>query len=313
MVALLKSALRLTWSQARRLFEQNRVRQGPRLCRDPQSRMRAGQKIRVQLEDKKAAPVLVAAPKKQQPVLSGPQPVLRFVDDQIVVVDKPAGLTTMRHAHEAREFGKRSQRFLPTTLAEMLPEFLQSRGKGRGRVIAVHRLDRDTSGLVVFARTEAAARHLGKQFREHTSDRTYQAIVRGQAKAERIESNLVADRGDGRRGTMPGDEHQAITHVSVVEQLGGFTLVGCRLETGRTHQVRIHLGERGTPICGERIYDRPLHGAPLPDKSGAERLALHAATLAIDHPASGKRMSWTAAMPADMERLLRKLRGNQVR
>ncbi|HYV36493.1 MAG TPA: pseudouridine synthase, partial [Gemmataceae bacterium] len=113
--------------------------------------------------------------------------------------------------------------------------------------------------------------------------------------------------------TMPGDEHQAITHVSVVEQLGGFTLVGCRLETGRTHQVRIHLGERGTPICGERIYDRPLHGAPLPDKSGAERLALHAATLAIDHPASGKRMSWTAAMPADMERLLRKLRGNQVR
>jgi 23S rRNA pseudouridine1911/1915/1917 synthase len=214
----------------------------------------------------------------------------------------------MRHEHEAREFGKRAKRFLPTTLAEMLPDILLSQGKGRGRVIPVHRLDRDTSGLVVFARTEAAARHLGKQFREHTSDRTYLAIVRGRATAECIESNLVADRGDGRRGSMPGDEHHAVTHVSIVEDLGSFTLVECRLETGRTHQVRIHLGERGTPICGERVYDRPLHGAPLPDKSGTERLALHAASLEIDHPATQKRMRWTAKLPSDMDKLLQKLR-----
>jgi 23S rRNA pseudouridine1911/1915/1917 synthase len=224
------------------------------------------------------------------------------------VVDKPAGLTTMRHAHEAKEFGKRGQRFLPTTLAEMLPDFLASQGKGHSKVVAVHRLDRDTSGLVVFARNAAAARHLGKQFRDHTSDRTYLAIVRGRAKAERIESNLIADRGDGRRGSAPGDEHLAITEVRVVEPLGNFTLVECRLETGRTHQVRIHLGERGTPICGERVYDRPLHGAPLPDQSGAERVALHAATLAVDHPVTGKRMCWTSEPPADMQRLLKKLR-----
>ena len=73
------------------------------------------------------------------------------------------------------------------------------------------------------------------------------------------------------------------------------------METGRTHQVRIHLGERGMPLCGERIYDRLLHGKPLPDTSAAKRPLLHAALLAIDHPATGKRLSWSAALPRDME------------
>jgi 23S rRNA pseudouridine1911/1915/1917 synthase len=90
--------------------------------------------------------------------------------------------------------------------------------------------------------------------------------------------------------------------------LGAFTLVECRLETGRTHQVRIHLGERGTPLCGERVYDRPLHGRPLPDASGAKRPMLHAATLALSHPATGKRLAWEAEMPEDMAGLLKKRR-----
>ena len=99
-----------------------------------------------------------------------------------------------------------------------------------------------------------------------------------------------------------------MTHVRVVEELGPFTLVECQLETGRTHQVRIHLGERGTPIAGERIYDRPLHGAPLPDESGARRLLLHAATLALGHPTTGKRLRWKAPLPADFEKVLRHCR-----
>ena len=117
---------------------------------------------------------------------------------------------------------------------------------------------------------------------------------------------------DGRRGSSPepGQGQRAVTHVRVVEELGDYTLVECRLETGRTHQVRIHLGERGTPICGERVYDRPLHGAPLPDTSGATRLCLHAATLAIGHPATGKRLRWKAPLPADFEKILRRLRGS---
>src|SRR5439155_9451487 len=118
---------------------------------------------------------------------------------QLGVVEKPAGRTTMRHAHEAAEFGERGKRLLPPTLADLLPPLLP--GKGKSRVIAVHRLDRDTSGLVVFARTAAAARHLGAQFRAHSTERTYLAIVRGRATNQRIESNLVPDRGDGRRGS----------------------------------------------------------------------------------------------------------------
>jgi 23S rRNA pseudouridine1911/1915/1917 synthase len=96
--------------------------------------------------------------------------------------------------------------------------------------------------------------------------------------------------------------------VRVVETLGEFTLVECELETGRTHQVRIHLGEAGTPLCGERVYDRPLHGQPLPDGSGAKRPLLHAAFLAIDHPATGKRMEWQAKLPDDMSALIKRLR-----
>src|SRR5207249_6664616 len=126
----------------------------------------------------------------------------------------------------------------------------------------------------------------------------------------RIESHLVRDRGDGRRGstTEAGAGQRAVTHVRIAEDLGDFTLVECRLETGRTHQVRIHLGEQGTPLCGERVYDRPLHGKPLPDRSGATRLTLHAAQLGFDHPATGKRMVWTSALPKDLKILLTRLR-----
>lgn len=238
-----------------------------------------------------------------------PGPVIRFADPQIVVVDKPAGLTTMRHAYEEREFG-RGRRFLPPTLADQLPSLLAARNPGPARVIAVHRLDRDTSGLVIFARTSRAARDLGEQFRAHTVERRYLAIVRARAEPRRIESWFVEDRGDGRRGSSrrPGEGKRAVTHVKVVEDLGEFTLVECRLETGRTHQVRIHLGEQGWPICGERIYDRPLHGKPLLDESGASRLALHAATLGVIHPATGKAVRWTSPLPADLAALADRLR-----
>jgi 23S rRNA pseudouridine1911/1915/1917 synthase len=226
----------------------------------------------------------------------------------------------MRHPEEAAEFGARARRFLPPTLADLLPGLLQQRqqqeskrkpGKaGPIRVIPVHRLDKETSGLVVFARTPEAARHLGGQFRAHDMDRVYLALVRGKAKSGRIESMLVRDRGDARRGSasQPGEGQRAITHVRVLEPLGDFTLVECRLETGRTHQVRIHLGEQNTPLCGERLYDRPLHGRPLPDGSGAKRPMLHAAVLGLTHPATAAAMRWESPLPADMADLLGRLR-----
>jgi 23S rRNA pseudouridine1911/1915/1917 synthase len=211
-------------------------------------------------------------------------------------------------------------------MADLLPGLLAQRpGRARGTpaggrpgalpsVRAVHRLDKDTSGLVVFARTAEAERHLGRQFRAHTIERRYLAVVRGRATPARIESFLVDDRGDGRRGSslVVGQGKRAVTHVRVVEALGDFTLVECRLETGRTHQVRIHLAEAGTPLCGERVYDRPLHGAPRPDGSGAARLALHAASLGLEHPATGQRMTWTSPLPPDLRALVKRLRGRKA-
>lgn len=249
-----------------------------------------------------------------------------YADAHIVVVNKPAGLTTMRHPEEAAEFGPRAKQFLPATLADLLVRVLTRRQTGRrttrGKQIrdsrrgksmflrAVHRLDKETSGLVVFARTPLATRQLGRQFREHIVERCYLGVVRGQAGGGRIESILVRDRGDGRRGSRPGagPGQRAVTHVRVLERLGDFTLVECRLETGRTHQVRIHLAEAGTPLCGERIYDRPLHGKPLPDSSGFSRPALHAAVLGFTHPATGKKVRWAVSLPNDMARLIARLR-----
>jgi 23S rRNA pseudouridine1911/1915/1917 synthase len=244
-----------------------------------------------------------------------PMPIIRYADEEIVVVDKPAGLTTMRHPEEVSEHGRRARRFLPPTLADLLPNLLAGRRGGSRPVIAVHRLDKDTSGLVVFARSPQAVRHLGSQLRAHAVDRTYQAVVRGRPPEGTIESWLIADRGDGRRGSskQPGEGQHAVTHVRVIEDLGEYTFIECRLETGRTHQIRIHLGEAGAPLCGERTYDRPLHGKPVPDGSGMDRVALHAAVLGLEHPTTGEQMRWMALLPPDMQQLLAKLRRSKGR
>lgn len=309
------------------MLRQRRVTLNGSPCIDPGRRLSPGQVLRVSAgppgeeKGKKRKEKAARAPREtgerkkekeekrapQHRIQSaGPRPVIRHADEHIVIVDKPAGLTTMRHEEEAAEFGERGRRFLPATLQDLLPALLT----GPRGVFAIHRLDRDTSGLVVFARTPAASSHLGKQFRAHTIERCYLALVRGKARGGLIESFLVRDRGDGRRGsgTKPGEGARAVTHVEVVEELGDYTLVQCRLETGRTHQVRIHLAEAGTPLCGERVYDRPLNGRPLPDGSGAKRVALHAATLGFTHPATGKRVLCNSPLPADMTHLLDEMR-----
>src|SRR5438034_7463020 len=153
----LRCRLRLSWSQARKLVQERRVLLGGEVCRDAARRVKAGQRVQVREAGQAARPKKAGGP------------VICFVDKHLVVVDKPAGLTTMRHPEEAAEFGERGRRFLPPTLADLLPALLP----GRSRVIPVHRLDKETSGLVVFARTSEAARHLGQQFRKHTVERRY--------------------------------------------------------------------------------------------------------------------------------------------
>jgi 23S rRNA pseudouridine1911/1915/1917 synthase len=273
---------------------------------DPAFRLKLGKQVDVVTEESSVRRKPTRAKLADAPRYDGPQPVLVYSDDAIVVVDKPVGLTTMRHAEEAEEFGPRGRKFLPVTLADLLPAMLGRPGK---KVHAVHRIDRDTSGLVVFARTSPAARNLEEQFKAHTIDRQYLALVRGRLQSQTIQSHFVRDRGDGRRGS--GEEgHLAVTHVKVREQFETLALVECRLETGRTHQVRIHLGEAGTPLCGERVYDRPVHGSPVADDSNAIRPMLHATRLGLTHPVTGERMQWKSEPPADFQRLLDSLRGS---
>jgi 23S rRNA pseudouridine1911/1915/1917 synthase len=293
---VVQASFQLSRKNALNALRERQVKICGGICVDPQRRVKLGQFI--QLDAKSHTPQSSLAK----------QIIIRFVDEHLIVVEKPAGLTTVRHADEVEG---RAKKFLPPTLVDLLPAVMAQQGKAnKGRIRAVHRIDKETSGLVVLARTPEAERHLGKQFRAHTTGRHYIALVRGPAKDARIESNLVPDRGDGRRGTGKDAGQNAITHVRVMELLGAFTLVECELETGRTHQVRIHLGEAGTPLCGERVYDRPLHGQPLPDVSGAKRPLLHAAYLALDHPATGKRLEWRAKMPRDMHDLVKRLRGS---
>jgi 23S rRNA pseudouridine1911/1915/1917 synthase len=315
LLAMLQAELCMPRDDVLRTLRAGDVRLAGNVCTDPNRRVRSGQRVHVTLRAKPVQPRKAKVPRER----TAPAPpathgiVVRYIDEAIAVVEKPAGLTTVRHKDEVREFGARAQRFLPATLADLVPPILRGRGVlQQGRLRAVHRLDRETSGLVVFALTAAAESALGKQLRAHVVGRRYLALVRGRPENGRIESCLVRDRGDGRRGSGPARVGQhAVTLVRTLEQLGDFALVECRLETGRTHQVRIHLGEQGTPLCGERVYDRPLHGQPIPDGSGARRPMLHAASLAIDHPVSGRRMEWEAPMPEDMQLLLQRLRRHQ--
>jgi 23S rRNA pseudouridine1911/1915/1917 synthase len=250
-----------------------------------------------------------------------------YLDDQVVVVDKPTGITTTRHTEELSWPTRRRQ--VQPTLDELVPDAISrhlfarhgARGNKKPRRIppvrAVHRIDRETSGLVVFARTVPAERILAEQFRAHTTHRRYLAICVGRVGAGTIQTNLVRDRGDGRRGSSETEEgKRAVTHVQPVEHFGdAFTLVECRLETGRTHQIRIHLSEIGHPVCGERVYSAPRH-MKVEDTSQAPRVMLHAAELGFVHPESGEDLRFESQLPADMRKLLdrlRSLRGQAAR
>jgi len=222
------------------------------------------------------------------------------VDAQVMVVDKPAGLSTVPYDDAEVD-----------TLEARVRGWLERRGRSRGgrpTVGVVHRIDKDTSGLVVFTRTWLAKQSLSGQFRQHTVHRRYIALAHGDVRSRTVRSFLVENRGDGLRGSARGtpaaNASEAITHFERLEGLGGATLVACRLETGRTHQIRIHLSESGNPILGEKVYSRHFAG-PLLE---APRLMLHAAELGFVHPSTENEVRWERSLPADMVAVLERLR-----
>ena len=281
-----------TWTQVRKLVASQRVRINAEIWLDPARRLKEGDEVEV-----------LARPAPLPQLIDSI--VIRHIDEHVVVVEKPAGINTVRHPAERAWHEPR--KMLSPTLEDLVMRQLgihPARNKPQ-RLRIVQRLDKETSGLIVFARTVLAERGLGQQFRKHEVIRRYLAVVAGAVLPQTIRSALVPDRGDGRRGstTLRNVGKLAVTHVEVEEKLPAHTLLSCRLETGRTHQIRIHLAELGHPVCGEKVYClsfRPK-GPPIPpDTSGAPRLALHAAELGFIHPVNGEAMHWEMPLPPDL-------------
>ena len=291
-----------SWKQVRSLVTARRVKLNGEIWLDDARRLKAGDTVEVLAQpDKVPAPILDQIP-------------IRYIDEHIVVVEKPSGISTVRHPLERDWLEER--RLLVLTLDDLVMRQIgmdlpRQKHDRKPRLRIVQRLDKETSGLVVFARTVDAERGLGMQFRKHTVTRRYLAVVNGIVTAQTIRSVLVRDRGDGRRGstTLTNTGKEAVTHVTVEESLPGCTLLSCRLETGRTHQIRIHLSELGHPVCGERVYNRRSNNDVIPDASGAPRLALHAVELGFTHPISAEAMHWEMPPPDDLRDFLKRLRG----
>jgi 23S rRNA pseudouridine1911/1915/1917 synthase len=163
---------------------------------------------------------------------------------------------------------------------------------------------------VVFTRSWLAKKSLSSQFRAHTVVRRYLAIAHGDVAKRTVTSHIVPDRGDGLRGStehMRGQHahgQRSVTHIAPLERLQGATLVQCRLETGRTHQIRIHLSELGHPVLGERVYVRDFRAVPLP----SPRIMLHAAELGFVHPKTNRTVHWEEPPPEDFQSMVARLR-----
>jgi 23S rRNA pseudouridine1911/1915/1917 synthase len=279
------------WSEARRLVETGKIRVAGEVLTDPSRKVRAGDTLTLHMRARRphAARVHELG-----------QNLIVYLDPTVVVVRKPAGISTVPFGDEAPG---------ELTLDALVRDVVAKRDQIRGRAPlgVVQRLDKATSGLIVFSRTFAAKKHLGNQLRFHTMRRKYLALAHGDVAPGTIRSHLVEDRGDRLRGSAPDGLRAgqlAITHVERLERLAGATLVGCRLETGRTHQIRIHLAERGHPLLGETVYVRDFRGTPIP----APRLMLHATELGFEHPTDGREMLFEEPPPADFEETLARLR-----
>jgi 23S rRNA pseudouridine1911/1915/1917 synthase len=284
-----RSLFGVSWGKARGWIEAGKVRVGDAVATEGTARVAAGASVVVDERARRPRP----AELRDEGVV--------YADPHVVVVDKPAGVSTIAYDESDTD-----------TLESRVRAWVERRGKaargGRPNVGVVHRLDKETSGLVVFTRTWLAKQALASQFRHHTVHRRYLAIAHGDVPTRTFRSFFVENRGDGlrgsARGTPPSDAREATTHVERVEALRGATLVACRLETGRTHQIRIHLSEAGHPIVGDKVYTRHFTG-PLLE---APRLMLHAAELGFLHPATQREVRWELPMPDDMLRVIERLR-----
>jgi 23S rRNA pseudouridine1911/1915/1917 synthase len=232
---------------------------------------------------------------------------IAFEDEFLIVVDKPAGLVVHPAAGN-----------LDGTLVNALLHHCRGRLSGIGGVARpgiVHRIDKDTSGLLVVAKTDAAHEGLARQFADHSLERAYLAMTAGLPipVAGTVRGAIARSPHDRKKMALVEDGRgkHAVTHYRTLENLKGAALVECRLETGRTHQVRVHMASIGHPLLGDPVYGRTSPRLkPLLSSLGFRRQALHAAELGFVHPVTGAQLRWRSELPDDLRELLNALRGS---
>ena len=227
--------------------------------------------------------------KKETPAkeLLPPGVSVLFEDDSLIVIEKPAGLLSMASATERDR----------TAYAYLTAYVRRGNPRGPERVWIVHRLDRETSGLMVFAKTEAAKRALQSQWRQ--ADKRYLAVVEGQPPADHgVLSSHLDESNPFKVYSAPPSEktRHAVTNYRVIKQNGAWTLVELMPETGRRNQLRVHLADAGCPIIGDEKYGTRTNPA--------RRLGLHASSLQFEHPSSGERLSFESPLPRELAGLV---------
>jgi len=298
--AVLRDALEAPpWSKVRALCTAGRVRVDGERELDPARRVAAGTVIELDAPGGRVA--------------AASEVTIHYVDTDVVVVDKPAGLLTVPFEPSDRD-----------TLLHRVQIALRRRLGPGPALRVVSRLDKDTTGVVVFARSRRAERFLQAQFRSHSVERRYMGLALGHVQPATHRTFLVPNRGDGLRGSFHGGKlppvaRKAVTHVDVLRRytvpatlrdgsLDTVTLVACRLETGRQHQIRIHLAESGHPLVGERVYIRDHRGGFVRGFTATEgRPMLHAAELGFVHPADETLRRFASPWPEDLQKLLEQL------
>ncbi len=226
-----------------------------------------------------------------------------FEDEQLLVIDKPAGLVVHPGAGNARGTLLNALLFHRSALAD-LP-----------RAGIVHRLDKLTSGLLVVAKTELARQSLGEQLKTRNLRRQYVAVVNGSMVAGgTVDAPIGRHRNDRRRMVVRGSGRPSLTHYRVREHFRAHTALDVSLETGRTHQIRVHMTHIDHPLVGDPVYGRRLRVPPAAGDEliavlrGFRRQALHAGKLGLEHPESGEYLQWKSPLPDDMHQLNRALR-----
>jgi 23S rRNA pseudouridine1911/1915/1917 synthase len=292
--ALAAAVPTLSRERLKTLIRSGAVEMGGKAVRDPATKVRGGEELRV----------AVAEP---TPAHNEPQDIpLNIVveDEHLLVVDKPAGLVV--HPAAGNFDG---------TLVNALLHHCAGSLSGIGGVARpgiVHRIDKDTSGLLVVAKTDVAHEGLARQFAAHSIDRRYLAIVHGVPKTSDgvVDAPLARSAANRKKiAVVEGSRgKRAVTHWRRLDVLKDAALVECRLETGRTHQVRVHMALIGHPLLGDPVYGRTgkTHGKILKELQ-FHRQALHAAELGFTHPVTKHRLSFNSPMPPDMQELFKAL------